>query len=125
MASVARINNFVKFLLISLIITDNYWRFFKSVLSINTNLFFNYNQQSYARWTMQYTDNIMKVAETHPDLFEIFQQGYFGFKRTTMQCSKQPIYLVLVQTINADAARRHVLFILIIQFINGGLETMK
>lgn len=48
----------------------------------------------------------MKVAETHPDLFEGFQQGYFGIKRTAKQFSRQPIDLVLDQTINADAARR-------------------
>lgn len=79
---------------------------FKLVLPKMTNLFFICNQQNYARWTVKYTDNLMKVAETHPDLFEGFQRGYFGIKRTTKQFSRQPIDLVLEQTINADAARR-------------------
>ncbi|GFY05336.1 hypothetical protein TNCV_2207821 [Trichonephila clavipes] len=44
--------------------------------------------------------------ETHPDLYEGFKQGFFGIKRTTKPFSRQPIDLVLEQTINADAARK-------------------
>ncbi|CAH2242984.1 jg13427 [Pararge aegeria aegeria] len=62
--------------------------------------------KNYARWTVKYVDNLIIVADTHPDLFEGFQQGYFGIKRTTKPFSRQPIDLVLEQTINADAARR-------------------
>jgi len=49
---------------------------------------------------------LLKVAETHPDLYEGFKQGCFGIRRTTKPFSRQPIDLVLEQTINADAARR-------------------
>ncbi|GBP80748.1 hypothetical protein EVAR_89325_1 [Eumeta japonica] len=62
--------------------------------------------QNYARWTVKYYANLLRVAETHPDLFDGFQQGYLGIKRTTKPFSRQPIYLVLEQTINSDAARR-------------------
>lgn len=79
---------------------------FKSVLPKITNLFFICNQQNYARWTVKYVDNLIKLADTHPDLFEGFQQGYFGIKRRTKPFSRQTIDLVLEQTINADAARR-------------------
>lgn len=79
---------------------------FKYVLPKMTNLFFICNQQNYARWTMKYYSNLLNVNETHPDLFEQFQQGSFGIQRTNKPFSKQPIDLVLEQTINADAARR-------------------
>lgn len=49
---------------------------------------------------------MLKVAEIHPDLYEGFKQGCFGIKWTTKPFSRQPIDLVLEQTINADAARR-------------------
>lgn len=64
------------------------------------------NQQNYARWTVKYSDNLQKVAQSHPDLFEQFQNGFFSIQRTNKPFSKQPIDLVLEQTINADAARR-------------------
>lgn len=41
---------------------------FMSVLPKITNLFFICNQQNYGRWTVKYSDNLLKVAETHPDL---------------------------------------------------------
>ncbi|GFW80337.1 hypothetical protein TNCV_2944701 [Trichonephila clavipes] len=75
------------------------WDFvlFISTLPKITNIFFICNQQNYARWT---------VKETHPDLYEEFKQGCFGIKRTTKPFSRQPIDLVLEQTINADTARK-------------------
>ncbi|GFT43108.1 uncharacterized protein TNCV_5119681 [Trichonephila clavipes] len=63
------------------------------------------NQQNYARWTVKYYVNLMKVAETHPDLYEEFKQSCFGIKRATKPFSGQPMDLVLEQTINAGAAR--------------------
>ena len=51
-------------------------------------------------------DNLLNVAETHPDLYEVFKSGCFGYKRTTKPFSRQPVDLVLEQTINAGAARR-------------------
>lgn len=35
------------------------------------------NQPNYARWTVKYSDNLQKVAQSHPDLFEQFQNGFF------------------------------------------------
>ncbi|GFW58753.1 uncharacterized protein TNCV_379361 [Trichonephila clavipes] len=63
------------------------------------------NQQNYARWTVKYYDNLLKVVETHSDLYEEFKQSCFGIKRATKPFSRQPIALVLEQIINADAAR--------------------
>lgn len=79
---------------------------FKYVLPKITNLFFTCNQPNYARWTVKYLDNLLKVNETHPGLSDEFRKGFFGIKRTDKTFSQQPIDLVLEQTINADAARR-------------------
>ncbi|GFU45586.1 uncharacterized protein TNCV_4494451 [Trichonephila clavipes] len=64
------------------------------------------NKQNYARWTVKYYDNLLKVAETYLDLYEEFKQSCFGIKRATKPFSRQLIDLLLDQTINADAARR-------------------
>lgn len=79
---------------------------FKTVLPKITNIFFICNQQNYSRWAVKYYDNLLRVGETHPNLYEEFQKGCFGIKRTTKPFSRQPIDLVLEQTINADAARK-------------------
>ena len=70
-----------------------------------TNLFFVCNHQNYAKWTVQYHYNLIKVPTTHPGLEQDFQNGFFGIKRTSKPFSRQPIDLTLEQTINADAAR--------------------
>ncbi|GFX70269.1 hypothetical protein TNCV_4617061 [Trichonephila clavipes] len=88
----------------------------KFVLPKITNLFFICNQPNYAWWASKYYDNLIKVAETLPDLFEEFQKGFFGIQRTCKTFSRQPIDLVLEKTINADAARR---LTGIIQFTNS------
>lgn len=58
------------------------------------------------RWSVKYCSNLLNVAETHPDLYEEFQERFFGIQRTNKPFPKQPIDLVLEQTINADAARK-------------------
>lgn len=94
------------YLTLSRCIRNGDFELFKFVLPKITNLFFMCNQQNYARWTVKYSDNLQKVAQSHPDLFEQFQNGFFSIQRTNKPFSKQPIDLVLEQTINADAARR-------------------
>ena len=69
-----------------------------------SELFFTFNHQNYARWLTIYHDNLMKLDETHPAVFEEFQKGGFGLKRTSKPFSRIPIDLTLEQTINADAA---------------------
>lgn len=87
-------------------IRTGHFELFKSVLPKITDLFFMCNQPNYARWTVKYSDNLSRVAETHLDLYQGFQQGCFGIKRTAKPFSRQPIDLVLEQTINADAVKR-------------------
>lgn len=94
------------YLTLSRSIRSGDFELFKYVLPKMTNLFFICNQQNYARWSIKYYSNLLNVNETHPDLLEQFQEGSFGIQRTNKPFSKQPIDLVLEQTINADAARR-------------------
>ncbi|CAG9760201.1 unnamed protein product [Ceutorhynchus assimilis] len=79
---------------------------FKFVLPKITNLFFTFNQQNYSRYLVKYCDNLQKVDETHPGLKEQFEKGSIGIRRTSKPFSRQPIDLVLEQTINADAANK-------------------
>lgn len=85
MASMERLNNFILFILISLIIIIITYKLsrsirfgdfelYKSVLSKITNLFFICNQQNYARWTVKYADNLMKVA----DIILIYLKDFNG-----------------------------------------------
>lgn len=78
----------------------------KWVLPKITNLFFTFNQQNYSRYLVKYCDNLQKVDETHPGLKEQFEKGSIGIRRTSKPFSRQPIDLVLEQTINADAANK-------------------
>lgn len=94
------------FLTLSRSIRVGDFELFKDVLSKITNLFFTCNHPNYARWTVKYQYNHVKVAETHPGLEEQFKNGFFGIKRTSKPFSRQPIDLTLEQTINADAARK-------------------
>ena len=75
-----------------------------SCLQKVTNYFFALNHPNYARWTVRYHDNLLKLQETHPEIYDEFKAGWFGIKRTSKPFSKCPIDLTLEQTINKDAA---------------------
>lgn len=79
---------------------------FKYVLPKIANLFFVFNFQNYSRYLVKYHDNLIKIDETHPGLKQQLQNGSFGIKRTGKSFSRQPIDLMLEQTINADAANK-------------------
>ena len=69
-----------------------------------TNYFFTFNHPNYARWLVRYHDNLLKLSETHKDVYDEFKKGCFGIKRTKKDFSRLPIDLTLEQTVNADAA---------------------
>ena len=71
-----------------------------------TSLFFPLNHQNYARWLVRYHDDILKLSETHQEVYKDFQEGCFAIKRTQKDFSALFIDLTLEQTINADAASR-------------------
>lgn len=74
------------------------------MLPLISDMFFPVNQVNYARWLTLYYNNLLKVEESHPGLLVKFQQGSFGVKRTDKCFSRQPVDLVLKQTVNADAS---------------------
>ena len=83
--------------------TDDFFLYVACMPKLS-ELFFTFNHQNYARWLTIYHDNLMKLGETHPSVFEEFQKGGFGLKRTTKPFSRIPIDLTLEQTINANTA---------------------
>ena len=73
-----------------------------------TNCFFIMNHVNYARWSVKYYDSLLKLPESHPEVYNDFKKGWFGVKRTKKSFSATPIDLTLEQTINADAASQKV-----------------
>eukprot|EP00794_Sanderia_malayensis_P002176 gene2176-2472_t len=54
--------------------------------------------------TVNYHGNLLKLPESHPEVYEEFQKKWFAVKQTMKSFSRTPIDLTLEQTINADAA---------------------
>ena len=77
-------------------------------LSQISDLFFTFNQPNYARWTVRYHDNLLKLKESHPEVYKSFSKGFFGIKQTNKKFSRLPVDLTLEQTINTDAATQKV-----------------
>ena len=77
---------------------------FVSILPRITNYFFALNQQNYARWMVKYHENLLKLTQTHPALYQDFKKGLFGIKITPKAFSRILVDLSLEQTINVDAA---------------------
>ena len=77
-------------------------------LSQIRDLFFTFNQPNNARWTVRYHDNLLKLKESHPEVYKSFSKGFFGIKRTNKKFSRVPVDLTLEQTINVDAASQKV-----------------
>ena len=69
-----------------------------------TSYFFTFNQPNYARWTVKYHDNLLKLPETHPEVYLEFKNKLFEIKRTPKSFSRSPIGLAVEKTINANAA---------------------
>ena len=55
-------------------------------------------------WLTVYHDKLLKLKNSHPDIYEKFKNGCFSLKQTSKPFSRIPIDLTLEQTINADAA---------------------
>ena len=69
-----------------------------------TNYFFTFNHSNYTRWLVRYHDNLLKLSETHKDVYDEFKKDCFSIKRTKRDFSRLPVNLTLEQTVNADAA---------------------
>ena len=68
-----------------------------------TALFFTFNHQNYSRWLTVY-HKLLKLKNSHADIYEEFENGCFSLKRTSKPFSGISVDLTLEQTINADAA---------------------
>ena len=55
-------------------------------------------------WLTVYHDKLLKLKNSHPDVYEEFKSGFFSLKRTSKAFSRIPIDLNLELTVNADAA---------------------
>lgn len=53
----------------------------------------------------KYHDNLLKVGLTHPCIAKSMKEGCLGIKRTAKSFSREPIDLVIEQTINADVGK--------------------
>ena len=69
--------------------------------------FFALNHSNYARWLVKYYDSILKLNETHLEVYNEFKQGWFTIRRTEKPFSSTAIDLTLEQTINAEAVSQH------------------
>ena len=65
--------------------------------------FFGFNHINYARWLTRYYDSLLKLQETHPNLYPEFKDGLFFIKKTNTSFSGISTDLTLEQTIGADA----------------------
>ena len=69
-----------------------------------TNIFFAMDRLNYLRWLVKYYESLIKLLDTHPEVYSDFQNGWFRIKRTAKSFSYTPIDLTLEQTIKADAS---------------------
>ena len=69
-----------------------------------SSLFLTFNHDKFTRRLVVYHNNLLKLQNTHSQLYEVFRNGCFAIKRTSKQFSHVPVDLTLEQSINADAA---------------------
>ena len=70
-------------------------------------VFLALNCHNYARWMVRYHHNLVKLSNTHLDVFDEFKNGLFFIHRTEKSLSGSPIDLTLEQIINANAANQN------------------
>ncbi|CAG4981938.1 unnamed protein product [Colias eurytheme] len=64
----------------------------------------NERMPNYARWTIYYLSNLIKLYIENSPLITEFRRGAFGIRRTSAAFARSPVDLTLEQTINADAS---------------------
>ena len=87
--------------------------------------FFTFNHQNYSRWFTVYHNKLLKLKNSHLDIYEEFKNGCFSLKRTSKLFSRIPIDLTLEQTINADAAYQRSGIILLTNSISARQRLAK
>ncbi|CAH2109150.1 unnamed protein product [Euphydryas editha] len=81
---------------------SNYELYLDSLYNM-CDLFFALNQPNYARYSILYLSNLIKLKIDGSPLLHEFRQGAFGIRRTKAKLARSPVDLSLEQTINADA----------------------
>ena len=61
-----------------------------------TNYFFRLNYPDKARWLAVYHGHLLKLPETHPEVYAEFKRGLFSKRKTTKPFSESPIDLTLM-----------------------------
>ena len=87
--------------------------------------FFTFNHQNYSCWFTVYHNKLLKLKNSHLDIYEEFKNGCFSLKRTSKLFSRIPIDLTLEQTINADAAYQRSGIILLTNSISARQRLAK
>lgn len=68
-----------------------------------TDLFLGMNHPNYAKWTVMYINNLIKLKDNDSEFLSEFKKDSFGVNRTNGSFFKNAVDLTLEQTINADA----------------------
>ena len=63
-----------------------------------TAVFFTLNRQNYSFWLTVYHDKLLKLKNSHPNIYEEFKNGCLSLKRTSKPFSRIQIDLTLEQT---------------------------
>lgn len=59
---------------------------FKYILEKMANIFFIFNHQNYARWSVKYIDSLNKIQETHPKIHNELNEGHIpDWKKVTFR----------------------------------------
>lgn len=69
-------------------------------------VFFSMNHHNYARWISRFSENLLNVNKTHPDVYKQLKNGALSVRRTAKNFSRNPVDLTIEQTINANAANK-------------------
>ena len=57
-------------------------------IGLLNDVFFAFNHHNYCRWLVKYKDNLLKLKNTHPEVYEEFRQGNFAIRRTKKKLFK-------------------------------------
>ena len=85
--------------------TSNFELYLDSIFKM-TDLFFALNQPNYARWSVIYLSNYIRLKQENLHLVTEFRRGAFGIRRTKVNFARSPVDLTLELTINADASNQ-------------------
>jgi len=82
---------------------DGTWRLYLATLRQILPWFFSYDHVNYARYAPVYYYDMLSLEQTHPEVHEAFNTGYFSIQlHSTNSFSRLPVDEVIEKTINLD-----------------------